>query len=105
MVQISPCKHKEVTLTLPCILEGVNIPPRILGCVAKMRYAYHDITDKDKYPEFAPQVYMERKGTSPLGVPILDPKQWIAGMYNTCIMNLLEIPHFGRDKYVIVCVK
>jgi len=48
---------------------------------------------------------MERKGTGPSGVPILEPKQWIAGLYNTCIMNLLEIPHFGWGKYVNNCVK
>jgi hypothetical protein len=39
------------------------------------------------------------------GVPILEPKQWIVGLYNTGIMNLLEIPHFGRGKDVNNCVK
>jgi hypothetical protein len=44
---------------------------------------------KDKFLEFALQVYMESKGTISSGVPILEPKQWIAGLYNTGIMNLL----------------
>jgi len=35
----------------------------------------------------------------------LEPKQWITGFYNTDIMNLLEIPHFGRGKDVNNCVK
>ena len=48
---------------------------------------------------------MERKGTNSSGVPILEPKQWIIGLYNTCIMNMLEIPHFGRVKDVNACVK
>jgi hypothetical protein len=48
---------------------------------------------------------MERKGASSSGVPILEPKQWIAGLYNTGIMNLLEIPHFGWGKDVNNCVK
>jgi hypothetical protein len=48
---------------------------------------------------------MERKGVGPSGDPILELKQWIAGLYNTGIMNLLEIPHFGRGKYVNACVK
>jgi hypothetical protein len=48
---------------------------------------------------------MERKGTSSSGVPILEPKQWITGLYNTRIMNLLEIPHFGWGKDVNNCVK
>jgi hypothetical protein len=70
-----------------------------------MRYSYHDVSDRDNFHEFVPQFYMERKGTSSSGVPILEPKQWIVGLYNTGIMNLLEIPHFGRGKYVNNCVK
>jgi hypothetical protein len=69
----------------------VTILPNILGCVEKLRYADHDVADRDKFPEFEPQVYMERKGISVSGVPILEPKQWITGLYNTRIMNLLEI--------------
>jgi hypothetical protein len=81
------------------------ILPDILGCVDKLKYSDHDVTDRDKFPEFAPQVYMERKGTSSSGVPILEPKQWIAGLYNTGIMNLLEIPSFWGGKDVNNCVK
>jgi hypothetical protein len=33
-------------------------------------------------------------------VPLLEPAQWILGMYNTCIMNLLYIPHFGHGNYI-----
>jgi hypothetical protein len=73
----------------------VTILPNILGCVEKLRYADHDVADRDKFIEFEPQVYMERKGISVSGVPILEPKKWITGLYNTGIMNLLEIPHFG----------
>jgi hypothetical protein len=35
----------------------------------------------------------------------LEPKKWIVGLYNTGIMNLLEIPHFGSGKDVNACVK
>jgi hypothetical protein len=74
------------------------ILPGIMGCVEKLKYADHEIVDMEKFLEFSPQVYMERKGTNSSGVPILDPKQWITGLYNRGIMNLLEIPHFGWGK-------
>jgi hypothetical protein len=48
---------------------------------------------------------MESKGEGPSGDPILEPKQWIAGLYNIGIMNLLEIPHFWRGNDVNACVK
>jgi hypothetical protein len=87
------------------ILVSVKVLPNFLGCVDKLCYADHDVRDRDKFPEFEPQVYLERKEASSIGVPILEPKQWIRGLYNTCIMNLLEIPHFGRGKDVNNCVK
>ena len=64
LVHISQCKQLEVMITLPCILEGVTIVPNIVGCVEKIRYSGHDVTDKDKFQELDPQVYMERKGIS-----------------------------------------
>jgi hypothetical protein len=73
-IQRSPRKQKEVTLTLMCIPEGVTILPGILGCVDKLKYVDHDVEYRDKFLEFAPQVYMERKGTGPSRVPILEPK-------------------------------
>jgi hypothetical protein len=59
----------------------------------------------EKFLVFVSQVYMERKGEGPSGDPILEPKQWISSLYNTGIMNLLDIPHFGRGKDVNACVK
>jgi hypothetical protein len=54
IVQISPRKHKEETLTLPRIPKGVTILLRILECVDKSMYPYHDIKDRDKFHVFAP---------------------------------------------------
>jgi hypothetical protein len=87
-------------LSLPQIPESIIVVEDMLGFVPKLKYADHDITEVAKFLELAQEIYMERKGISSLGVPILEPKQWITGLYNTCIMNLLEIPHFGRGKDV-----
>jgi hypothetical protein len=43
---------------------------------------------------------MESLGTGPLGDLVLHPKQWVEGLVNTGILNLLEIPHFRRGKDV-----
>lgn len=48
---------------------------------------------------------MENKGSTSKGIPIMEPKQWITGLYNSDIMNLLGIPHFSRGRDVKVCVK
>jgi hypothetical protein len=48
----SSCKQEEIPITLPHIPEGVKIFPKILGCIEKMRYADHDVAERDKFPEF-----------------------------------------------------
>jgi hypothetical protein len=73
--------------------------------VDKLKYANHDIADRDMFLDFSPQVYMERKGIGLSRDPFLELNQWIGGLYNTSIMNLLEITHFGRGKDVNAFVK
>jgi hypothetical protein len=90
---------------LPHIPAGVQVLPNLLGCIDKLRYADQDVKYTDKFPEFENKCTQESKGTGPSGDPILEPKQWITGLYNTGVMNLLEIPHFGRGKDVNNYVK
>ena len=47
---------------------------------------------------------MESLGIGPLGDPMLQPKQWVEGLVNTGILNLLDISHFDRRKDVNNCV-
>ena len=92
-------------ITLPRIPEGVIVLPNIVGCVEKLQYSGHYVVDKDKFQELDPQVYLEIKGIIVTGVLIIEQKQWIIGLYNTRIMDLLDIPHFGHDKDVKNYVK
>lgn len=74
--------------------------------VPKIRYLYHDVRDAKKLPNLAKEAYLENtREIGPLGKPIMVPVQWIIGLYNSGIMNLLNIPHFRRGKNVGLCVK
>jgi hypothetical protein len=54
--------------------------------------------------EFTQQVYLESRGVSAKGVPIMEPKHLDTRVIQyTGIMNLLEIPHFGRGREVNKC--
>jgi hypothetical protein len=79
----TPSKQKELTLSLPHIHEGVKIMGNMLGCVNKFKYDDHDVTYMGKFLEFTQQVYMEIKRAIPSRDPIMGPKQWIPGLYNT----------------------
>jgi hypothetical protein len=88
-----------------CIPEGVRITTNMLGHVEKLRYSDHDVTDTDKFPEFAKQVYLQTVGIGPFGEPINQPVQWAAGLAKNGILGLLDLPHFGRGQYANNCVK
>jgi len=53
-VQRSTCKQKEGTPTLSRIPKGVTILSDLLGCVDKLKYYVHDVTDMENFHEFVP---------------------------------------------------
>jgi hypothetical protein len=48
---------------------------------------------------------LESKGEGSSGMSVLEIAQWILGLYNTGIMNLLDVPHFGRGKHINAYIK
>jgi hypothetical protein len=41
----------------------------MLGCVPKLKYVDHDVTEVEKFPELAQEVYMENRGSTSKGIP------------------------------------
>jgi hypothetical protein len=96
----------SMEITLPFLPDAVPTVDDMLGKVPKLRYADHDVRDMIKFPELAEENYLINTGEiGPLGRPVLEPVQWITGLYNSGIMNLLDIPHFGHGKNVGLCIK
>jgi hypothetical protein len=78
----------------------------MVGKVLKLRYSDHDVRDATKFPFLVEEYYLENTGEiEPLGKPIMEPTHWITRLYNSGIMNLLDIPHFVRSKNFGLCVK
>jgi hypothetical protein len=50
IVAISLRRKAATSIVLPCILVGVCIMTNLLGCVEKIKYLDHDVTDMDKFP-------------------------------------------------------
>ena len=90
---------------MPKIPKGVKTDNNMVRGVDRLKYSKHDVFDAINFPDLAAQSYLERRGEGPSGVPLLEPVQWILGLYNTDIMNLLDIPHFGHGKHINKCVK
>jgi hypothetical protein len=93
-------------ITLPYLPDAVITMDYIMGKVPKLRYFDHDVRDATKFPYLLKESYLSNKGEiGPLGKPIMEPAQWITGQYNSGIMNLLDIPHFGNGKNVRLYMK
>jgi hypothetical protein len=94
----------DITLPyLPTVVVTVN---DMLGKVPKLRYADYDVRDAAKFPDLDKVTYLINIGQiEPLGKPIMEPTQWTIELYNSGIMNLLDIPHFGCSKNVRPYVK
>jgi len=68
----------------------------MFGKVTKLRYADNEMRDTTKFPKLEEEYYLVKTWEIlPLGRPILELVQWIMELYNSDIMNLLDIPHFG----------
>jgi hypothetical protein len=96
---------EELAIVMSKIPEGVNVDDEMVGGVEGLKYSYHDVSDAIKFLYLEAQSYLESRGECPSGVPLLEHAQWILGLYNTDIMNLIDIPHFGRGKHINRCVK
>jgi hypothetical protein len=97
--------QEELAIVMPKIPKGVKTDDNMVGGVDSLKYSDHDVSDAIKFPDLAAQSYLESRGEGPSGAPLLEPAQWILGLYNTDIMNLLDIPHFGHGKHINGCVK
>jgi hypothetical protein len=73
--------------------------------VNAIKYSDHEVTYVSKFLDMTPQNYLERRGEGSLGMPLLEPTQWILGIYNIDIMNLLDFPHFGWGNNINAYVK
>jgi hypothetical protein len=61
--------------------------------------------DMDNFLEFAKKFYLQNVVIGPFGEPINQPVKWVVGLAKIEILDLLDLPYFGRGQYVNNCVK
>jgi hypothetical protein len=88
----------QIELSVPHIPDSVVIVEDMLGCVPKLWYVDHDVTEVAKFPELAQEVYMENRGSTSKGIPIMEPKQWIVRLYNSGHNEFIGNSSFGRGE-------
>jgi hypothetical protein len=91
-------------ITLPYLPNAMVTVDDMLGKLRKLRYSDHDVHDATKFPNLVEETYLANtREIGPLGKSIMEPEQWITGLYNYDIMNLLDILHFVCSKNRDLC--
>jgi hypothetical protein len=96
---------RKLGIVMSKIPNKVKTEDNMVRGVDSLKYSDHDVSNTTKFPYLAAQSYRESRGEGPLGAPLLEHAQWILGLCNTDIMNLLDISHFRHEKHINGCVK
>jgi hypothetical protein len=87
-----------------------KIPPRVivegdmLGAVSSLRFVDHEFSDEKKFPDLASRKYLRTFIDLETTFIRVEPKTWETRLEKSRIMNLLQIPHFGRSNEINACV-
>ena len=72
----------------------------------KFQFVDYDLADDNNFIELFNSEYMGIKISPYPNVPIiLELRTWVNGLMKLGILNMLEVPHFGRIPQVKMCPK
>ena len=77
----------------------------LLGHVNDLKYQDYNLLDHVKFPQFQVDQYMAMTVNPTTKVEALTPQAWIASLQPSGLLNLLQIPHFGRSNEINAAVK
>jgi len=89
----------------PPILEGVIVEGDMIAMIPALRYVDHDIIDEKKFLELVPNNFLKNQISSKTHMIFIRPHIWDTRLQKEGILNLFDIPHFGRIQKINVCVK
>ena len=75
------------------------------GKIDRLKYADHNTNDQGKFPQFAPGTYLHSVHYQETEATLLEVKQWATGLDKAGLLNMLDVPHFGRSTQVTMVVK
>jgi hypothetical protein len=76
----------------------------MLGSIPNLKFADQDLCDENKFPYLAGKKY-PKKFIDPQTLFIrVEPKTWETLLDKLGILNLLQIPHFGRSAQINACI-
>jgi hypothetical protein len=62
-----------------------------------LKYADCDITDEKTFLDLMPSKYLKRYVSAETRMVVIEPEIWVTWLQKVGILNLFDIPHFGRS--------
>ena len=92
-----PRRNAKFTLRTTSLPQGVQLVGTMTGKIDRLKYVYHDMNDRVKFPQFAPGTYLHFIKYSENGATLLEVKQWAASLDKAGLLKMLDVPRFGRN--------
>lgn len=95
-------KFGTFTLLLP---KKVTIEGELLPKILQLKMEDWDFNDRSKYLQFELRNYLQKVYYLERIFTILEPHQWSQGLRRLVLLNMLNVPHFGRSTSNTSCVQ
>ena len=63
-----------------------------------------DIVDRAKFPHLVMENYMKRVYYEETGMTVLEMEEWVYGVEQSGLLNLLWVPHYHRNPINTICI-
>ena len=87
------------------MLEDIEEEGSLLGYVNDLKCQEYNLLDHINFLQFQVDQYMAMTVNPATKVEALTPQAWIASLQPSGLLNLLQIPHFGRSNEINAVVK
>lgn len=85
--------------------KAILVNGSLVGRINEITFSDHDFHNKNKFPNFVPQYYIQQTVIEEGLPPVLKFQQWDIGLELLGITQLLDVPHFGCSMYITNYVK
>lgn len=96
---------RKFLLNTPVIPEGITFEGPRLAWIPHLKLEDWDLADHERFPKLTMESYMRRVYYKEYGVTMLEPMEWIRGVNQSGLLNLLWVPHYHRSNINLIVIK
>lgn len=90
-------------ISMPLIPQVIPFIEDVFGNISLVKFDDYDLENEETFLDLALEYYLDRVLYD--DVVKVEPMLWARGLSNAGILNLLNIPHFGRYNITTICVR